>query len=80
MPIFNKNIRIYFQVRFMYVSKVIAVQTQGRGDMDQWIESFRLEYSQDCATFNSLLNGNGYNHVRNILIFLWPLYAYDSHL
>jgi len=54
----------------MHVSTVFAVQTQGRGDMDHWIESFRLEYSQDCVSFNSMLNVNGNNHVRNILIYL----------
>jgi len=51
----------------MYVSEVLAIQTKGRGNSGNWVESFRLEYSQDCVTFNNLLNVDGNNQVRNIL-------------
>jgi len=50
----------------MNMSSVFAIQTKGRGDYSQWVESFQLEYSLDCATFNSLLNvdGNKQVHIR----------------
>lgn len=43
---------------------MLAIQTKGRGDYNQWVEAYRLEYSQDCATFYSLLNVDGNNQVR----------------
>ena len=43
---------------------MFAIQTKGRADYDDWTESYRLEYSRDCVTFNTLLNVNGNNHVR----------------
>ena len=58
------------QVQFMHVSMVSAIQTKGRGNTNQWIESFRVEYSQDCTSFNSLMNVYHINHVRNRLVFL----------
>ena len=59
----------------MNLSTVFAVQTQGRGDVDQRTNSFRFEYSNDCVTFNSLINVNGDNHVSNI-----PFSWYITHL
>jgi len=58
------------QVQFMYASTVLAIQTKGRGGYNQWVNSFRLEYSLDCATFNSLLNADGNNHVSVFLFWL----------
>jgi len=54
----------------VHVSTVLAIQTKGRAGSGQWVESFRLEYSQDSATFNSIMDANGNNHVRNILVSL----------
>jgi len=53
----------------MSVSRVIAIQTQGRAEFSQWVTSFRLEYSQDCILFNYILDVNGYNEVRSFLFF-----------
>jgi len=47
----------------MDVSSVFAVQTQGRGDFQQWVVTFRLEHSLDCVTFSSLLDVDGSNQV-----------------
>ena len=57
----------------MNVSKVYAILTKGRGDYNQWVESFHLEHSQDCATFNSLLNADGKKQVRHII---FPLHVH----
>ena len=57
------------QVQFMHVSMVSAIQTKGRGNTNQWIKSFRVEYSQDCTSFNCLKNVYHMNHVRR-LVFL----------
>ena len=56
----------------MSVSTVVAIQTQGRYStaVDRWVYTYRVEYSQDCATFNKLLDANGNNQVRRFLIFL----------
>ena len=61
---------IGFQVKFMHVSKVLAKQTKGRADYGNWVISYRIEYSQDCVTFNGLMDVNGNNHVRNVFIHL----------
>ena len=52
----------------MHVSAVFAIQTQGRG-IDQylrWAYTYRVEYSEDCNTFNKVLNvATGLNQVRS---------------
>ena len=52
----------------MSVSRVVEVQTQGRSDFDQWVLSYRMEYSEDCASFNYILDINGNNEVRSFLL------------
>jgi len=54
----------------MNVSRVVEIQTQGRFDYDHWVMSFRIEYSQDCATFYNLLDINNDNIVRSFLFDL----------
>jgi len=39
----------------MNVSSVAAIQTQGRADKHAWLWEYRLEYSEDCVHFKSLL-------------------------
>jgi len=46
----------FCQVQFVNVSAVFAIQTQGRAKLVRWVRTFRVEYSQDCITFNSLLD------------------------
>jgi len=56
----------------MIVSSVLAIQTQGQADMGRWVKTFRLEYNQDCVTFNSVLDIDGNDQVRmfvDILLF-----------
>jgi len=47
----------------MNVSAVFAIQTEGRADMEQWVTSYRVEFSQDCNTFNYLTDVHGNNKV-----------------
>jgi len=47
----------------MNVSTVIAIQTQGRANLDRWVFTCRVEYSHDCSTFNRLLDADGNNQV-----------------
>ena len=49
----------------MKVSSVVGIQTQGRADIDQWVKTFRIEYSQDCVHFTSLLDVTGTDMVRS---------------
>jgi len=47
----------------MNVSAVFAIQTQGRDSLNRWVNTYRVEYSQDCVTFDSLLDVLGNNKV-----------------
>jgi len=48
----------------MNVSTVFAIQTEGQDSMDRWVTTFRIEYSQNCATFSRVLDVGGNNRVR----------------
>jgi len=48
----------------MHVSAVLAIQIQGRHHVDQWVLTFRLEYSLDCITFYSIVDVDGNNTVQ----------------
>jgi len=58
----------YFQVRFMNLSTVFAIQTQGGANMDRWVSTFRIEYSQDCANFSRVFDLVGNTQVRTFFI------------
>jgi len=67
----------------MNVSRLVVMQIQGWYHMDHWVLSYRLEYSQDCATFNNVLDVNGFNmvkHVSNLFMynccFRWKTWQY----
>jgi len=72
--VFDKD--LLEQVQFMHVCTVYAIQTKGRGNTNQWMESFRVEYSQDCSSFNSLMDVYYMNHVRKLALFS---YAFQNH-
>jgi len=48
----------------MNISAVVAIQTQGRANDDRWVVTYRVEYSQDCATFYRVLDADGNDRVR----------------
>jgi len=47
----------------MNVSSVVDIQTQGRADKDEWVTSYRLEYSEDCVHFIRAVYTQGNNKV-----------------
>jgi len=47
----------------MGASTVVAIQTQGRANMDRMVWTYRMEYSPDCATFIRVLDVSGNNRV-----------------
>ena len=49
---------------------MFAIQTQGGGNRDRWVNTFLLEYSQDCANFSRILDVSGNTKVRGFLICL----------
>ena len=53
----------YFQVRFMNLSTVLAIRTQGETNIDRWVSTFRIEYSQDCANFSRVFDVAGNTQV-----------------
>jgi len=59
----------------MYASSVVGIQTQGRADIDQWVKTFRIEYSRDCVHFTSLMGVNGNDMVRSCF-FLQHILTY----
>jgi len=50
----------------MNVSAVFAIQTQGRNaTFERWAFTYRVEYSEDCNTFNKVLDvATGLDQVR----------------
>ena len=40
--------------------RIVSLVTQGRADFDQWITSFRLQYSQDGIYWSDVENGTVY--------------------
>jgi len=49
----------------MSLSTINAVQTRGTPVwVSEWITSYRLELSQDCATFSPLVDAAGVNVVK----------------
>jgi len=57
------------KVQFLAMSIIVAVQTRGAANMVRWVTLFRLELSQDCVTFNPLLNASGSNMVSIAVLF-----------
>ena len=47
----------FLQVHFGDWRKVTRVAIQGRQDSDQWVESFRLSYGYDSASFQDYTEG-----------------------
>ena len=55
----------------MNLSTVFAIQTQGGANIDRWVSTFRIEYSQDCANFSRVLDLAGNTQVRLcVILFL----------
>ena len=73
-----KNISLYLQVRFNALSTVVRVATRGGGG---WVTQYRLAYSNDCLSFNNILDGAGINTVNtqwHILAYRWDDCHYIS--
>lgn len=65
----------------MNVSSVLAIQTQGGANMDRWVKTFRIEYSQDCVTFNKVLDIDGNDLVRILMfVFTCTLRCLRAHI
>jgi len=63
-----------FQVRFLALSIVVTVQTQGFPNYGNYAKSYRLMYSMDCSSFTNVLDGFG-----NIKVAMpWPSVYYIS--
>jgi len=50
--------------KYLNMSTVVAVQTRGCDSMSFWTMQYRLELSQNCVTFNPLLDHAGINVVK----------------
>ncbi|XP_028409028.1 uncharacterized protein LOC114531613 isoform X2 [Dendronephthya gigantea] len=49
----SKSGEIWLQVDFLRLAKVSEIWTQGRGNYDQWIKTFRVQYSMDTTQFTT---------------------------
>ena len=58
------NINQWIQAELETDFKITAVQTQGRQDYIQWVEEFRIMYSNDGKRWNSYKNSDGKVQVR----------------
>jgi len=45
------------------MSTVLSVETKGSTNYDAFVRSYRLTYSNDCATFTQYINNIGQNVV-----------------
>ena len=54
---------IAYQVRFLAISNVATVSTQGYPDPLEYTTTYRLEYSIDCSVFVSYVDANGIDMV-----------------
>ncbi|EDO29609.1 predicted protein, partial [Nematostella vectensis] len=63
----HNNIAQWLQIDLGKATKVTAIVTQGRSDLDQWVTQYKLEYSQNRVHFHSYLSGKVFqgNHDRN---------------
>ena len=63
---------LLFQVRFLAMSTVVEVATQGRATnletdcCDNWLEDFTVEISSDCITFTQIRDDAGNIVVINV--------------
>ncbi|XP_069106349.1 inactive carboxypeptidase-like protein X2 isoform X2 [Argopecten irradians] len=46
----------YLQVEFQNVSRLTAVQTRGRADLDQWVSLYSVNTSMDGISWSAVLN------------------------
>jgi len=65
MLLLKKKDMIYFylQIQFHVLSTVVRVATQGGNGA--YVSQYRLAYSQDCVTFNNILDVAG-----NIIVII----------
>ncbi|EGC38449.1 hypothetical protein DICPUDRAFT_93835 [Dictyostelium purpureum] len=54
----------------LVVSDFVAISTQGRGDFDQWVTSYKITYSYDNVTWQNYNNGQVFkgNTDRNTVV------------
>lgn len=41
----------YLQIKFSKITQITGVATQGRSDADQWVKSYKLQYSSDGSSW-----------------------------
>lgn len=41
----------YLQIKFSKITQITGVATQGRSDADQWVTSYKLQYSTDGSSW-----------------------------
>lgn len=54
----HNNALQWLQVKLNKVSKITAFATQGRQDYNQWVKSYKLQYSLDGGHFESYNGGH----------------------
>ena len=67
---------LFRQVRFLALSNVVAVSTQGHPNPLEYTKTYRLEHSVDCSVFSTYVNANGNAMVDYDLILL-QLFIYN---
>ena len=67
----ENNANQWIQAEFGNDYKITAVQTQGRQKFDQWVEKFKISYSNDGTSWNIFQNADGTEKVRTGYIYLY---------
>jgi len=66
----------WIQVFLGRQSRITAILTQGRQDIDQWVTSYTVAYSNNGRTFRSYKGRGGRAKVFFIYIFICVLFVY----
>ena len=47
----TNDVNQYLQIKFSKITQISGVATQGRSDADQWVKSYKLQYSTDGSSW-----------------------------
>ena len=64
----KKNINQWIQAEFPEEFKITGIKTQGKNVISQWVESYKIKYSNNGYEWNDFKNTDGVEQVFNIFL------------
>ena len=68
----STNLDTWLQIELKYVTKITAIATQGRADLDNWVESYSVRHSFDGQYFQPYYQQVGIWPFQKFPLFLLP--------